>query len=57
MSIIFFILKIAGIIILIPLVILVILLICPIAYRLEAEFDGKPHVKTRILTATSSSSS
>lgn len=48
MSIIFLILKIAGIIILIPLVILVILLICPIAYRLEAEFDGKPHVKTRI---------
>ena len=48
MTIVFLILKIIGIIILIPLVILAVLLICPIAYRLEAEFDGKPHVKARV---------
>lgn len=48
MTIIFLILKIIGIIILIPLVILAVLLICPIAYRLEAEFDGRPHVKARV---------
>lgn len=48
MTIIFLILKIIGIIILIPLVILAVFLICPIAYRLEAEFDGRPHVKARV---------
>lgn len=48
MTIIFLILKIIGIIILIPLVILAVFLICPIAYRLEAEFDGKPHVKAKV---------
>ena len=41
MSILFFILKIIGILILIPIVLLLILLIFPICYQIEGDFDGK----------------
>lgn len=41
MSILFLILKIIGILILIPIVLLLILLIFPICYQIEADFDGK----------------
>lgn len=49
MSIIFLILKILGILILIPIVLILILLICPISYRVEADFDGeKPRGKFKL---------
>ncbi|MCI5622679.1 hypothetical protein BHF70_03975 [Anaerostipes sp. 494a] len=49
MSIIFLILKILGIILLIPVILLLILFICPICYRLEGEFDGEnPKIKGRV---------
>ncbi len=48
MSIVFLILKIIGIIILIPLIILALLLICPISYRIEAGYDNQPHAKAKI---------
>ena len=41
MSILFLILKIIGILILIPIVLLLILLIFPICYQIEGDFDGK----------------
>lgn len=41
MSILFFILKFIGILILIPIILLLILLIFPICYQLEGDFDGK----------------
>ena len=41
MSILFFILKIIGILILIPIVLLLILLIFPICYQMEGDFDDK----------------
>ena len=41
MSILFLILKIIGILILIPIVLLLILLIFPICYQMEGDFDGK----------------
>lgn len=41
MSILFLILKIIGILILIPIVLLMILLIFPICYQIEGDFDGK----------------
>lgn len=48
MSIVFLILKIIGVIILIPLIILALLLVCPISYRMEAGYDKKPYGKARI---------
>ncbi len=49
MSIVFLILKTLGILLLIPVIMLLILLICPIAYRLEGDFDGKsPHFKVKV---------
>lgn len=49
MSILFFILKFIGILILIPIVLLLILLIFPICYQLEGDFDGKkPEVKANV---------
>lgn len=49
MSILFFILKFIGILILIPIVLLLILLIFPICYQLEGDFDGKnPKVNARV---------
>ena len=41
MSILFLILKIIGILILIPILLLLILLIFPICYQIEGDFDGK----------------
>lgn len=52
MSILFFLLKIIGILILIPIVGALILLILPIAYRAEGDFDGKnPWVKAKVTWA------
>lgn len=49
MSILFFILKIIGILILIPIVLLLILLIFPICYQIEGDFDGKtPKAQARV---------
>lgn len=49
MSILFFILKFIGILILIPIVCLLILLIFPICYQLEGDFDGKnPKVSAKV---------
>lgn len=49
MSIVFLILKILGILLLIPVIMILILLICPISYRLEGDFDGKsPHFKAKV---------
>lgn len=49
MSILFFILKLIGILILIPIVLVLILLIFPICYQLEGDFDGKtPKVNARV---------
>lgn len=49
MSILFFILKFIGILILIPIVFLLILLIFPICYQLEGDFDGKnPKVSAKV---------
>ena len=49
MSILFFILKLIGILILIPIILLLILLIFPICYELEGNFDEKnPEVSARV---------
>lgn len=49
MSIVFLILKILGILLLIPVIVILILLICPIFYQLEGDFDGKsPHFKAKV---------